>query len=81
MCVLSEIILFIRMVCAGVRLLSHMARARPCTADGSAGAGKVLARIMAELGAEYGAQKVVMIDAAYLKAHCTATRVVAKKVA
>jgi transposase len=39
----------------------------------------VFARIMVGLAAEHGEKKTAMIDATYLKAHRTATSLVAKK--
>ena len=39
----------------------------------------IFARIMAGLTAEHGEEKTVMIDATYLKAHWTATRMAAEK--
>src|SRR6056297_1532596 len=39
----------------------------------------IFARMMVGLAAEHGEQKTVMIDATYLKAHRTATSMVAKK--
>jgi transposase len=39
----------------------------------------IFARMMADLAAEHGEEKTVMIDATYLKAHRTATSMAAKK--